>query len=131
LGFETRNPLRPEAFPLSAYFPPAAAGSFNPHALFNRLPTEPHNDSLKWAIGNALSVLDGNRCSDALMSIALEKRHGFTRQMIVTALGRIKHPQATLALIELLDCKVALKRDPVFSSNRDPSGAVVSSRGAA
>ncbi len=30
MGFNTRNPLRQERFPLSAYFLPAAAGSFNP-----------------------------------------------------------------------------------------------------
>ncbi len=30
MGFDTRNPLRQEGFPLSTYFSPAAAGSFNP-----------------------------------------------------------------------------------------------------
>jgi hypothetical protein len=35
LGFNTRNPLRQEAFPLSAYFSPAVAGSFNPHREHN------------------------------------------------------------------------------------------------
>ena len=29
MGFNTRNPLRQEGFPLSPYFSPAAAGSFN------------------------------------------------------------------------------------------------------
>jgi hypothetical protein len=31
VGLQHRNPLRQEGFPLSAYFSPAVAGSFNPH----------------------------------------------------------------------------------------------------
>jgi hypothetical protein len=56
-------------------------------ALFRT--TVPADSSLKWAIGNALSVVTSPVHRDDLLELALDPRHGRGRQMIVDRLGRI------------------------------------------
>lgn len=77
--------------------------------LFERLPNGMSGDSLKWAIGNTLEGLNLQPVSDQLIAMVQDPRHGIGRQMIVSAMGRLKHPQATETLIRLLaDDQVAL-----------------------
>lgn len=59
--------------------------------------------SLRWAIGNALDVVADKSVLDDLLSIARDPRYGYTRQMIVLAIGRVGDERAVDLLIELLD----------------------------
>ncbi len=83
----------------------AAKGLAETHliALFRRLPTNDQTTSLKWAIGNTLEGLDRQRHVEDLIDLALDRSHGMPRQMIVSALARLKNQRVTPALIELLD----------------------------
>jgi HEAT repeat protein len=67
------------------YARPAAAGPLL--ALFRR--TQEGDSDLKWAIGNALSVVTTPAYREELLELALDKRHGHGRQMIVERLARI------------------------------------------
>jgi HEAT repeat protein len=55
-------------------------------ALFKDTATD---GSLKWAIGNALSVVTQPAHGQALLALALDRRRGKGRQMIVERLGRL------------------------------------------
>lgn len=69
-----------------------------------------HNDDTaslyKWAIGSGLDVFASDDIVDKLISLALDKKHGAARQMIVLGLGKIKDPvnkeKVTDVLISLL-----------------------------
>ena len=64
--------------------------------------------SLKWAIGNALSIVADDSVFDQIADLALDKRNGRGRQMIVLGLGTMKNPRAVDVAIELLqDAEVA------------------------
>jgi hypothetical protein len=58
--------------------------------------------ALKWAIGNALSVLAAKKNLDRLIEIARDRRHGTTRQMVVLGLANIPDERSEPALIDLL-----------------------------
>jgi HEAT repeat protein len=58
---------------------------------------------LKWDIGTALRYLVNETVVDEIIELALDRRHGQTRQMIVLALGNMKDPRAVDVAIELLD----------------------------
>jgi hypothetical protein len=58
--------------------------------------------ALKWAIGNALSVLAAKKNLDRLIEIARDRRHGTTRQMVVLGLANIPDERSESALIDLL-----------------------------
>ncbi|MGP0059299.1 MAG: HEAT repeat domain-containing protein [Beijerinckiaceae bacterium] len=60
------------------------------------------NDSLRWAIGNALSVVATDRYFDQLLEIVRNRRHGTTRQMIVLGLANKGGERIESALIDLL-----------------------------
>ncbi len=60
------------------------------------------NDSLRWAIGNALSVVATERHLDQLVEIVRDGRHGTTRQMIAIGLANIPGEHSETALIGLL-----------------------------
>lgn len=77
-------------------------------ALFRT--TESVDSSLKWAIGDALSVVATPVHRDELLELALDQKHGRGRQMIVERLGRISgDSRITDALRELAtDPDVAL-----------------------
>lgn len=79
-----------------------------PHAArplideFRRLDDDPRS-SLRWAIGNALEVVSDETVFDSLVQLACDRSYGQARQMIVVALGNMRHPQAVDVLIDLLD----------------------------
>jgi len=57
---------------------------------------------LRWAIGNALSVVADDGVCDDLMRLAKDIGAGIDRQMIVVALGNMKNPAAVDVLIKCL-----------------------------
>lgn len=60
--------------------------------------------SIRWVIGNALSVVAGDPVCDDLVDLARDRRYGRAREMVVVALGRMKMKTACVVdvLIELL-----------------------------
>ena len=58
---------------------------------------------LKWAIGNALSVVADDSVFDDIVALVKDKRHGRAREMLAVALANMKNPKAVDVLIELLD----------------------------
>jgi len=58
---------------------------------------------LKWAIGNALSVVADDGVFDQLVALARDRRHHSARQMVVVALGKMRDARSVDVLIELLD----------------------------
>ena len=62
--------------------------------------------SLKWTIGNALSVVADDTVFDDIVRLAKDKRNGKAREMVVVALGNMRNPQAVDVLMELLDDSV-------------------------
>lgn len=57
---------------------------------------------IKWAIGNALSVVADDSVYQKIEELAREPVYGSARQMIAVALGNMKNPRAVDVLIELL-----------------------------
>lgn len=67
------------------------------------LPQEhPTKQLLKWAIGNALSVLADDSVFEEIVGLVRDKRHGKAREMLTVALGNMKNPTAVKVLTELL-----------------------------
>lgn len=58
---------------------------------------------LKWAIGNALSVVADDSVFEDLVRLVRDKSHGRAREMLAVALANMRNPQAIDVLIELLD----------------------------
>jgi hypothetical protein len=58
---------------------------------------------LKWAIGNALSVVADNSVAHDLFALAQDKSHGKAREMIVVALGNLSDPRTFEVLTRLLE----------------------------
>ncbi|WP_173142298.1 HEAT repeat domain-containing protein [Kibdelosporangium persicum] len=63
---------------------------------------EIHDPLVRWAAGNALSVVADDSVFDELASLVRDTRYGTARQMIVQGLGRSKDPRAPGLLIGLL-----------------------------
>ena len=61
------------------------------------------NPGLKWAIGNALSVVADDDVLNDIVGLIQDKTHGKAREMLVVALGNMKTPDVKYFLIELLD----------------------------
>ncbi len=57
---------------------------------------------LRWAIGNALEVLADKGVLDDLIAIALDRRYGLARQMVVLGLARPRDARVIPMLISLL-----------------------------
>ena len=89
-----------------------SAGEEVGRALINQFEkTEVTNDqqqNIKWAIGNAIAEVATPAVIEELYRLALEKKHGKSRQMIVMALGKKgkKRRQETIHIL------VELLRDP-------------------
>jgi HEAT repeat protein len=62
-----------------------------------------NSDSLKWAIGNALSIVADDSVFPEIAELVADKRHGKAREMLAVALGNMKNPQATDLAIQLLN----------------------------
>ena len=58
---------------------------------------------LKWAIGNALSVVADDSVFDEIVELVRDKRHGRAREMLAVALANMKNPRAVDVLLSLLD----------------------------
>jgi len=58
---------------------------------------------LKWAIGNALSVVADDDVLNDIIALINDKKHGKAREMLVVALGNMRTPGVGDFLIELLD----------------------------
>lgn len=58
---------------------------------------------LKWAIGNALSVVADESVFEKLVGLLKDKKHGKAREMLAVALGNMKDPRAADILIEMLN----------------------------
>jgi hypothetical protein len=58
--------------------------------------------SIRWVIGNALSVVAGDSVCDDLVGLARDHQFGRAREMVVVALGNMKTPYVVDVLIELL-----------------------------
>jgi hypothetical protein len=59
-------------------------------------------DSLRWAIGNALATLAGPGDADAIIKILRDRSGGEARQMLCDALSRTKDPRRVDVLIDLI-----------------------------
>jgi HEAT repeat protein len=59
--------------------------------------------SLKWTIGNALSVVADDSVFDDIAELVRNKQHGRAREMLAIALGNMKDPRAVPLLMEVLD----------------------------
>jgi len=57
---------------------------------------------LKWAIGNALSVVADDSVFEDVAALVRDRRHGRAREMLALALANMKDPRAVDVLIELL-----------------------------
>jgi HEAT repeat protein len=57
---------------------------------------------LKWAIGNALSVVADEAVFDDVAELVRDQRHGKAREMLAVALGNMSTPAAVAVLTELL-----------------------------
>jgi hypothetical protein len=59
----------------------------------------------RWAIGSALEVVADRSVVDDLLAVARERRYGMSRQLVVTALGKVGQgrPDVVAALVDLLD----------------------------
>jgi len=63
----------------------------------------PESSSLKWAIGNALSIVADDNVYEDVSRLAQDRQHGKAREMLVLALGNMKNSQAQDILIDLLN----------------------------
>jgi hypothetical protein len=60
------------------------------------------SDSLKWAIGNALSIVADDCVFQEIAELVTDKRHGKAREMLAVALGNMKDPRAVDLALQLL-----------------------------
>jgi hypothetical protein len=61
------------------------------------------DNGLKWAIGNALSVVADDSVFEDIVRLVQDRRHGRAREMLAYALGNMKDPRAVDVLVKLLD----------------------------
>ncbi|PJD99433.1 MAG: hypothetical protein CK427_15845 [Leptospira sp.] len=59
--------------------------------------------SLKWSIGNAISIIQDKDIKDRIVKIITEKEHGTARQMFCVALGKLKDSKSIPFLLENLN----------------------------
>lgn len=71
---------------------------------FHKLGPE-FNLGLKWAIGNALSVVADDDVLIEITELIQDEAHGKAREMLVVSLGNMKSPHIVNFLIELLNDK--------------------------
>jgi len=81
-----------------------ARGGDTARALIRAFEKEDHKHVLlKWAIGNALSVVADESVFHDVLRLAKDKAHGKAREMLVVALGNMPKDRAIPELIRLLD----------------------------
>lgn len=64
---------------------------------------DPAGTGLRWAIGNALSIVADDSVFDDLVRLVEDRTFGRARQMVVVGLGQSKRPEAVGVLVGLLD----------------------------
>jgi HEAT repeat protein len=89
------------------------------------------NFFLKWAIGNGLSLVADDSVAEDVIKLALDKRHGRSREMIVLALSRLEDPRAPMAARSLLrdpdvqgHAVMALRKLKAFEARNEVAGMV-------
>lgn len=82
---------------------PAAASSLIEEFRTIEGEGDPTGTGIRWAIGNALSIVGDDSVFEDLAAIAKERHFGKSRQMIVVGLGRSRKPEVVPLLIDLLD----------------------------
>ena len=72
---------------------------------FEKIPTDaaPNQQLLKWAIGNALSVVATEKTFERVAGLLRDRQHGKSREMLAIALANMKSPRVVDTLIELLN----------------------------
>ena len=70
---------------------------------YARLDDKAREASLRWAIGNALSTVADASVVPDLIELIRDRQYGMARQMLLSALGRIKDPRAVDTVIEALE----------------------------
>jgi hypothetical protein len=76
---------------------------------------------LRWAIGNALSVVADDLLFDQLVELVRDRRYGRGREMVAVALGNMKDARAVDVLLELLDDEeVAVNAIMALGKLKDP-----------
>lgn len=61
---------------------------------------------IKWAIGNALSIVADDSVFTEIVNLVSDRQHGESREMLAVSLGNMKDPRAQDVLIDLLDDEV-------------------------
>lgn len=61
-----------------------------------------NHDGVRWAMGNALSIIADASVFEEVTALALDVRYGTSRQMLAYALARMKTARAIPVLIEML-----------------------------
>lgn len=79
------------------------------------------DESIRWAAGNALEVLASDKIENDIVNIAMDRGFGWSRQMVVAALGKIRSERALKAAIASLDDEdVVLHALSALARMRDP-----------
>lgn len=81
---------------------PWARGTIAPHLMINEYRKAPNDSSLKWAIGNAISIIADESILEDIFELINDKSNGNAREMLVVSLGRMKLSQVESLLISLL-----------------------------
>lgn len=71
--------------------------------FLNIRPSQTADIGLKWAIGNALSIVATDASFADIVSLVKNRQHGKSREMLAVALGNMKTPAAVDVLIDLLN----------------------------
>lgn len=74
-----------------------------------KLPKEKEN--LRWIIGNAVNVIATKNDVETIIPIVLDKENGPSRQMFVSALGKIKNEKIKNVLLQLINDDDKVIRD--------------------
>jgi hypothetical protein len=69
---------------------------------FKKVPgsEDAHQHGLKWALGNAISVVADKSSFDEVVSLLRDKSHGTTRDMMVLCLPRLDHRLEAIAVFD-------------------------------
>lgn len=72
-------------------------------AEFRQYGNDASYSNLKWAIGNALSVVADDEVFEDIVDLVRDQKHGQAREMLALALANMKNTRAIDVLIELLN----------------------------
>jgi hypothetical protein len=80
------------------------------------------NEYVRWAAGNALEVLASDEIAGEMIQIAGERKYGWSRQMVVMGLGKLKSAEAFETAVQCLsDEEVVLHALSALTRRKDPS----------